>query len=184
MDSASLPYTFDTASVWRRIASIAFALLASVAILAVLAALAGNIAAAVQLALVLSIAAVFAWKLRGIASFGAVGTLSRTEVTARPVSVYGISMRVPVGTFPMTAFRGLRVERRLSSGRTTPMRDLANVFLASKDEAPDIQIYAGDADEGLRLAAALAQQLALSVVETTPPGVRRFDVTFRTKGET
>jgi hypothetical protein len=183
MDSASLPYTFDTASVWRRIASIAFALLASVAILAVLAALAGNIAAAVQLALVLSIAAVFAWKLRGIASFGAVGTLSRTEVTARPVSVYGISMRVPVGTFPMTAFRGLRLERRLSSGRTTPMRDLANVFLASKGEAPDIEIYAGDADEGLRLAAALAQQLALSVVETTPPGVRRFDFTFRTKDE-
>jgi hypothetical protein len=183
MDSASLPYAFDTASEWRRIASIAFVLLASLAILAVLAGLMGNIAAAVQLALVLSVAAVIAWKLRGIASFGAIGTLSRTEVTARPVSVCGISMRVPVGTFPITAFQGLRVERRLSSGRTTPMRELANVFLASKGEAPDIQIYTGDADEGLRVAAALAQQLALSVFETTPPGVRRFDFTFRTKGQ-
>lgn len=179
----ALPYAFDTASVWRRIASIAFALLAGFAMLALLAVLAGKFTAAVQLALILGVAAVIAWKLRGIASFGAMGTLSRTEVTARPVSVYGIPMRVPVGTFPITAFQGLRVERWLSSGRTTAIRDLANVFLVGRGEAPDMEIYSGDADEGLRLAAALAQQLALSVVETTPPGFRRFDFSFRANRE-
>jgi membrane-associated protease RseP (regulator of RpoE activity) len=170
----SLPYAFDTASEWQRIAKIAFGLLAMFAILALVAALLGKIAAAMQLTLVLAVAAVIAWKLRGIAAFGASGTLSRTQVVTHPVSVYGIPMRVPVGTFPITAFQGLRIERRLSSPRTAPMRELADVFLVSKGDAPDIQIYAGDADEGLRLAAAMADQLSLSLVETTPPGVRRF----------
>jgi hypothetical protein len=169
-----LPYEFDTATRWRRVQTLAFGSVAGIAVLAVLAALMGKQAAALQLTLCLGVAAVIARKLRGWRAFGAIGTLSRTEVVTRPVNVYGIPMRVPVGVFPLAAFQGLRIERRLAKYRGQ-LRDLASVFLVGRGEVPEVQIFEGAAADGLQLATSLASELSLSLVETVPSGTRRVD---------
>lgn len=172
----SLPYEFDTATIWHRIARIAFGVLALIAILAVVALLVGKTVAALQLTLVLAITLFFAFKLRGMASFGATGTITASEVVARPMSVYGIPMRVPTGRFPIAEFRAIRLVRRLVSPRGGQLTDMGDVYLVGRERAPDIQVFSGAADEAKAAAADFCALLHLEYVEGVRPGTTRIDL--------
>jgi len=172
----SLPYDFDTATIWYRIAQMAFGFLALIAISAVASLLVGKTVAALQLTLILAIALVFAFKLRGMASFGATGTITASEVVARPVSVYGIPMRVPTGRFPIAEFRAIRLVRRLVSSRNGPLTDIGDVYLVGREGAPDIQVFSGAADKAKAAASDFCALLHLEYVEGVPPGTTRIDL--------
>jgi hypothetical protein len=172
----SLPYDFDTATIWHRIVQIALGVLALIAILAAVSLLVGKTVAALQLTLVLAIALFFAFKLRGIASFGATGTITATEVIARPVSVYGIPMRVPTGCFPIAEFRAIRLVRRLASSRAGPVTDIGDVYLVGRESARDIQVFSGAADKAKAAASDFCTLLHLEYVEGAPPGTTRIDL--------
>lgn len=172
----SLPYDFDTATIWHRIAQMALGFLALIAFVAVVSLLVGKTLAAVQLTLVLAIALLFAFKLRGMASFGATGTITATEVVARHVSVYGIPMRVPTGRFPIAEFRAIRLVRRLVSSRNGPLTDVGDVYLVGRESAPDIQLFSGPADEAKAAASDFCALLNLEYLEGVPPGTTRIDL--------
>ena len=171
----SLPYDFDTATIWHRIARMAFGFLALIAVFAVVALLVGKTVAALQLTLVLAITLFFAFKLRGIASFGATGTITASEVVARPMSVYGIPMRVPAGRFPIADFRAIRLVRRLASSRGS-VTDIGEVYLVGRESAPDIQVFSGAAGEAKAAASDFCALLHLEYVEGVPPGTTRIDL--------
>jgi len=170
----SLPYEFHTASTWRRIGRIALGLLALVVVLPLVALAIGKPAAALQLTLVLAIALFVAFRLRGIASFGAVGTVTAAEVVARPMRVWGIPMRVSAGRFPIAGFHAIRLVRRLVSPRGGPVRDVGDVQLLGRDGIPDIDVFSGPVHDARAAAADFCALLELEFVEGVPPGMTRI----------
>src|SRR6185437_13675185 len=86
----TLPYDFDTTTPWQRIVKITVAI--CVAILAFMVRLVA--------------------RFPGL-SFGARGRLTAAEIETRPVSVYGIPLRVPVGRYAISQFAGVRVVQRI-----------------------------------------------------------------------
>jgi hypothetical protein len=110
--SITLPYRFDTSSVWRSILKGAFGLNALLVFSVFYAALVQQqIAKALGVTIIEGVAFVFT---RIFVRFqtGSVGTLSSDEVVIEPNALFGVTLPGPHGTYALDRFRAVRVEFR------------------------------------------------------------------------
>jgi hypothetical protein len=96
------------------------------------------------------------------------GTITADAVIVRPVHLYGFRLAGVEGTFPISRFHAVRVERASppTEGYGGPH---ARVFLAGRDATPDILIARAEAGEGRALGRGLAAALALPLEEPSVP---------------
>src|SRR5438477_1826548 len=105
----TLPYRFDTRSVWHTILKGAFALNGVLVLGIVVKLLAGQWLPAVGL--VLAEAMVVGFTLVFVRhSSGSLGILYRDRIEIEPNAVWGIGLPGPVGTYGIDRFDGVRVE--------------------------------------------------------------------------
>jgi hypothetical protein len=96
---------------------------------------------------------------------GSRGTISVEAVTVEPVRLYGLRLAGPEGTFPITRFRVVRVERVSppTEGYGGPH---ARVYLAGGDDTPDVFVARSSSpDEGRALGRGLSSALGLPFEE-------------------
>ena len=163
----SLPYEFDTSSVWRTIfkGAIVVALIVGVSILGSL--LIGHYPAALQLAIIGGLLLVFghiAFKY----SSGSIGTITRESVVVHQGKLYGYQLPGPSGTFPLDRFKSVRVEHVAASTNTnTQGQPHQRVYLVGNAGTPSILI--GRTDSRSQLWQDIAAQLNLPCEETHAP---------------
>jgi hypothetical protein len=163
----SLPYEFDTSSVWRTIfkGAIVVALIVGVSIVG--SVLIGRYLAALQLAIIGGLILAF-----GLIAFkyssGSVGTISREGVIVHQGKLYGYQLPGPSGTFPLDEFKSVRVERVAASTNTNSQgQPHQRVYLVGNPGTPSILI--GRTDSRSQLGQEIAAQLNLSCEETHAP---------------
>ncbi len=172
----NLPYDFDTAATWQRIVQIIAAIVGAIALSIVGAAATGQWRAAAAFAMC---GAIFALLLR-IARrvpLGAAGTITASELVARPVTQFGLPLRVPVGRFPITHFRTVELQRTIVVIRPAGSRnneDIGSVFLVGPDGSPRIEVVRTSMSAATIAARDLSTQLGLHLREAAapPPGER------------
>jgi hypothetical protein len=150
----TLPLEFDSAATWRTIVRGALIGFAILALLLLIAAIAGKLAVAVQLMLAMLVTFVIARRVRGF-PMGAAGTISATEVTTYPESVFGIALAVPVGRFPLSAFRSIVVEERMAINATS-VHPYGDVYLVGNGATPRIHVFSGKVDPARAFASELS----------------------------
>lgn len=170
----NLPYDFDTAASWQRIVQIAAAIAGVIALSIVGAAATGQWGAAGGLA---ACGAIFAGVVSVVSRvpMGAAGTITASEVVARPVKQFGWALRVPVGRFPITQFRTVELQQIIVVIRPAGARsneDIGSVFLVGADGAPRIEVVRTSISLATIAARDLSTQLGLSLRETAAPGER------------
>ena len=170
----TLPYDFDTASTWQRIVRIALAILGGLVFLAAAAAALGHWAAAAGIVLCMVFFALVA-RIARFFPMGAVGQITRAEVVCCPVKVFGRSLRVPVGRFPLAQFRSVTLEQRvivITPAGARDNEDLGSVCLVGANGTPTIEVARGRISAATIVARELASTLALELREVAAPGTR------------
>lgn len=107
--TTTLPYEFDTMSLWEKTLKIGFWAFVAFLAFAVLALLIGNYAATAQMLLV----AVFVFVVGRIAlkfPNGSAGTITRDRVVVRSGTWHGRALAGPSGTYPIERFQCIRIE--------------------------------------------------------------------------
>jgi hypothetical protein len=174
----SLPYAFDTSAIWRRIVrNVLIGAIAGV-LLVVVALASGKVGGAAGLTVALGIAA---WIARRASAFpmGAAGVVTDTEVETRPVRVFGYSLSVPVGRFPINQFQRINVVEHVMPLRPgTSGTNTGDVLLVGKPGTPNIQVAFANIDHALEVALELGQLLALDVQRVDAPGSRTVHVSM------
>lgn len=99
---------------------------------------------------------------------GTRGMVTSDVVTVERVRFFGVRLAGPEGTFPTDRFASVRVERA-SPPLEGPGGPHARVYLAGRDQTPDILVARDDLDEGRALARDLAAALDLPLDETSVP---------------
>lgn len=123
----------------------------------------GTVAKLLSVALVAPLLAGFGFiVLRKIG--GASGTITAQEVTVTPFMMMGFKSDAPEGTFAISRFGAVRVER--ISGR---QRNHERVYLAGRDGTPDICVAETARGAGVTLGNDLATALSLTVNEVRMP---------------
>ena len=169
----TLPFDFDTTDAWRIIVRLVLGLLTLLVLLVFGAVIAHQLAAAAQLSLTLAVLGFICRRARAV-PMGALGTITNSEVVARPVSVFGMALRVPNGRFPVERFHQIRVEQRLRSTGTQGLRAIGRVFLVGDGTVPDIEVVSTDRDAALAAARELSGLLHVECVTTGAPRVLRL----------
>jgi hypothetical protein len=107
--TTTLPYEFDTMTLWEKTLKVGFWFLLIFAASALFASLIGNYAAAIHMTLM----AAFLFVLgRFVLRFpnGSAGTITREGVVVRSGNWYGRTLPGPSGTYPIQGFRCIRIE--------------------------------------------------------------------------
>src|SRR6185437_5908032 len=177
----TLPYDFDTTTPWQRIVKITVAI--CVALLAAIAAAAVMRSWGAVAGIAICVA-ILAFRVRLVArfpglSFGARGRLTAAEIETRPVSVYGIPLRVPVGRYAISQFAGVRVVQRIIVIRPSNARsneDIGSVQLVGRAGTPDIELLSGPVHAALGVAREIASLLGLEVERTALAGEKIVEV--------
>jgi hypothetical protein len=169
--AVTLPYQFDTSGAIRLILGGVLGLLALVVVPGILYSLfiSHSIAAAVQLALIGTLAAWFGWVVvRNLSA--SVGTITTEAVVVRPPRFYGIQLPGPAGQFPLRQFRAIRVERIFGPLWTAQLpRWHERVSVLGAAGTPDILIARTERNAGLSLGQELATLLALEYEQVIAP---------------
>jgi hypothetical protein len=171
----SLPYRFDTSSVWRTILKGAFGLNALLVLGILFTVLASRPWTAI-LGLVLTELMVLGFT-RLFVEFqtGSVGTLSSDRVVIEPNVLLGIPLPGPKGTYTLDRFSAVRVEFR--SGPISPdVQGGPNelVWLVGRPGTPDIVLALTDDGAGRALGQEIGALLELPVEEVGAPKVIRL----------
>jgi hypothetical protein len=155
-----LPYAFDTRHEVRLLLKLGLALLAVMTFGALhLLLVRHDLAGAAGLLLVDVALLVFGRILLRFEP-GAEGRITRDAVETQARRVWGVTLPGPTGTFALSDFEAVRVERVLSSGnRSSMLRRLERVTLVGRGGTPDVRVHAarteGDASPGEALASLL-----------------------------
>jgi len=174
----NLPLDFDTAEPWQTIVKIALAVAAVYAIAVVGLFVKGDFLGGGFL-LVFGLA--FSAVLRRVrrVSMGAVGRLTASAVTVHPVRVWGFSLNVPSGEFPLSEFEAVAlVERVVVLPTWRALGDTGTVQLMGRPGTPNIDVMTGDIDAARPFAEELSAALNLELKSLTAPGqtIRRYKV--------
>ena len=166
----TLPYRFDTSSVWHTILKGAFALNALLLACILFALLMSRQWTAVLgLGLIEAVALGFT---RVFVKFqeGSVGTLTAERVVVEPNVLLGIALPGPRGTYTLDRFSGVRVEFRSGPARPDVQGGPHElVWLAGKPGTPDIVLARTTNGEGRAVGAEFGALVRLPVVETGAP---------------
>lgn len=103
---------------------------------------------------------------------GSEGTITAQDVIVQPGRVLGLRLAGPGGRFPISQFKGVRVERvtnPIGIPLETQIRPHERVYLAGSSGAPDILIARTSRDAGRTLANELALALKLPYLEQIAP---------------
>jgi hypothetical protein len=166
----TLPYRFDTSSVWRSILKGAFGLNALLVFSVFYAALVQQqIAKALGVTIIEGVAFVFT---RIFVRFqtGSVGTLSSDEVVIEPNALFGVTLPGPHGTYALDRFRAVRVEFRpgpIAPGVQGRPNEL--VWLVGHPGTPDIVLALTDDRAGRAVGREFGALLRLPVEEVGAP---------------
>jgi hypothetical protein len=165
---AALPFRFDTSPVAVSIVRGAMALLLLIAVAAAYALAVGR-RPEVTLGLIASgLIALYFARLFVANLTGARGTITADAVTVEPARVLGFRLAGPEGTFPLTRFRAVRVER--VSPPTEGYGDThARVYLVGADGTPDILVARSPVAEGQAIGRELAAALAVPAEDAPMP---------------
>jgi hypothetical protein len=166
----TLPYRFDTSTVWRTILKGAFGLNALLIVGLLYAFLASRPWTTV-LALVVNETVVLVFT-RVFVRFqtGSAGTLSADRVVIEPNRLFGIALPGPQGTYPLDRFAAVRVE--YLPGPVSP--DVQGgphelVWLVGKLGTPDVLLARTDDAAGDAVGREFGALLGLTVEETGVP---------------
>jgi hypothetical protein len=169
----NLPYRFDTSYLGTLIFK-ATACLEAILLVGLLAKIvAGNNRDAVGVVLLLVFVGAFGLVIFRKAG-GSTGTITATDVTVEPVSLYGFTTRGVAGRFPMALFTSICVEWRpriAAPGVQMTSGLNESVYLTGNGDTPDIEIARLTDESGRAFARELAERLSLPVVERPAPGV-------------
>lgn len=96
---------------------------------------------------------------------GASGTVSRNGVNIKPTVMFGMKSDSPEGHFPLSRFRGIKVEYGFFTGlKNGPIASPhERVYLLGKEGTPDIRIAFTQNKAGFMLAKELSELLELPV---------------------
>ncbi len=170
----SLPYNFDTASTWQRIVKIAATVIGFIVLSIVGAALTGQWTATAGLTACLLIFC-FMLRVARAVPMGAAGQITRSEVIVSPVKALGYSLRVPVGSYPITQFRTVTLEQRVVVVRppnTRDNEDIGSVCLEGPNGSPKIEVARTSISAATIVARDLSAVLGLELREVAAPGSR------------
>ncbi len=168
----TLPYRFDTSSVWHTILKGAFALNAVLLLGVLVKLLTGDWLTALGLLVVEAV--VFGFT-RVFVRFqdGSVGTLYRDRVEVEPNALLGIPLPGPRGTYDRDRFSAIRVEflmgQIIVDGQSGGPHEL--VWLAGHPSTPDVLLARTDERTGRAVGAEFGALLDLPVEEKNPPRV-------------
>src|SRR5512137_366825 len=169
----TLPYRFDTSSVWRTILKGAFAINA-VLLFGMLYTLVVRREWATSLGLALCELVVFGFT-RIFIRFqeGSVGTLTSDRVVIEPNVLLGIPLPGPSGTYALGRFAAVRVEFRSGNVTTSPNAGRPNevVWLAGRPGTPDMALALTDNRMGRDVGREFGALLKLPVEEVGAPKV-------------
>jgi len=177
----TLPYDFDTTTPWRQIVKITAVICISLAAAVIAAAVMGRWGAAAGIAIcvaILGFIARLAARFPGL-SFGAAGRITTDAIETRPIRVYGIPLRVPVGRYALSQFASVRVVQRIIVIRPPNSRsneDIGSVELVGRQGAPDIEIMTAPIGTALSAATEVGTRLGLAVERTAISGEKIVEV--------
>lgn len=169
----NLPYRFDTSYLGTLIFK-ATACLEAILLIGLLAKLvAGNVRDAIGVVLLLIFVGAFGLVIFRKAG-GSTGTITATDVTVEPVSLYGFRTRGVAGRFPIAQFTSICVEWRpriAAPGVQMTSGINESVYLVGSGDTPEIEIARLTDETGRAFARELGQRLSLPVEERPAPGV-------------
>jgi hypothetical protein len=168
-----LPYRFDTSYLSTLIFKAAACLEAILLLGLAVKLVAGNVRDALGIAVLL----IFVGGL-GLTIFrkagGSTGTITTSEITVQPVTLFGFKTTGPKGRFPIAQFETIRLEWRprvAAPGVHMSPGLNESVYLIGKDETPDIEIARLTDESARSFARELGRWLSLPVEERPAPGV-------------
>jgi len=167
----TLPYRFDTSSVWRTILKGAFGLNALI-VFCILYTLMISRQWTTALGLTLMELVVFVFTRLFIRfQTGSVGTLSSDRVVIEPNALLGIALPGPKGTYTLDRFSALRVEFRSGPARPDVQGGGPNelVWLVGKPGTPDIVLALTEDGAGRTVGREFGALLKLPVEEVGAP---------------
>src|SRR5206468_7758280 len=142
----NLPLDFDTAEPWQTIVKIALAVAAVYAIAVVGLFVKGNFLGGGFL-LLFGLAFYAVLRRARRVSMGAAGRLTASAVTVHPVRVWGFSLNVPSGEFPLSRFEAVAlVERVVVLPTWRAFGDTGTERLMGRSGTPTIDFMTGDID--------------------------------------
>lgn len=165
--AVTLPYDFNTSSIWESILKKGSWLVAVIAAGILYSLVLRHFAAVLQLTLC---AALLLWfgRLFFKNSSGAIGTITQKGVVVHPGEVYGYRMPGPSGEFALQRFRSVRVEHvaaPISVNNSGGPHQ--RVYLMGDAQTPSILI--ARADDGSQVGQEMAVVLKLPCEETQAP---------------
>jgi hypothetical protein len=170
----TLPYQFDTSSIWRTVLKGAFGLNAVLVVGLLYSLLARPWTTVVALLVNEAVVLVFT-RLFVRFQTGSAGTLSADAVVIEPNRLFGIALPGPRGTYPLDRFCAVRVEflpGPISPGVQGGPHEL--VWLAGKPGTPDVLLARTEDGAGRALGREFGALLQLPVEETGAPREIRF----------
>ena len=174
----NLPFDFDTAAPWTWIVKIALTVAAVYALAVVGLFVQGNfLGGAVLLGFALAFSTVLRRARR--VSMGAAGRLTASAVTVHPVRVWGFSLNVPSGEFPLHRFSAVGLAERIVVVRSGSLpRNTGIVQLLGRPGTPNIEVMIDDIDTARGFAEELSAALNLELQSVAVPGqtIRRYTV--------
>src|SRR5437773_3806859 len=173
----NLPLDFNSADPWTRIVKIALTIAAVYAIAVAGLFVKGNfLGGAFLLVFGLAFSAVLRRARR--TSMGAAGRLTASAVTVHPVRVWGFSLNVPSGEFPLSQFEAVGLLERIVIVPQSIRGNTGTVQLLGRPGTPTIDIMIGDIDAARPFAEELSATLNLELQSVAVPGqtLRRYTV--------
>ena len=173
----NLPLDFNSAEPWTRIVKIAL-IIAAVYLIAVVTVFArGNFLGGAGM-LVFGLACYTVLRRARRVSMGAAGRLTASAVTVHPVRVWGFSLNVPSGEFPLSQFEAVGLLERIVIVPQSIRGNTGTVQLLGRPGTPTIDIMIGDIDAARPFAEELSATLNLELQSVAVPGqtLRRYTV--------
>ena len=173
----NLPLDFDSAQRWTRVIKLAV-IIAAVYVIAVVGLFVkGNfLGGAVLLVFGLAFSAVLRRARR--VSMGAAGRLTASAVTVHPVRVWGVSLNVPSGEFPLSQFEAVGLLERIVIVPQSIRGNTGTVQLLGRPGIPTIDVMTDDIEKARPFAEELSATLNLKLQSVAVPGqtIRRYTV--------
>ena len=168
--TVTLPYRFDTSSVWRTILKGAFGFNALIVLCIIYALLISRQWGTAFGLTLIELVVFFFTRLFFRFQTGSVGTLSADRVEIEPNVLFGIALPGPKGTYALDRFSSVRVEFRpgpIQPGVQGGPNEL--VWLMGKSGTPDIVLALTDDGAGHAVGREFGTLLKLPVEEVGAP---------------
>jgi hypothetical protein len=165
----TLPYRFDTSSVWHTILKGAFALNAVLVLGIVFSVLVSREWTTVLGLALVELVVLGLTRVLIKAQEGSVGTLSPDRVVIEPNLLFGVTLPGPRGTYTLDRFAAVRVEFRGAGQPDVQTGPHELVWLAGKPGTPDVLLERTHDRAGPVIGEQLGALLGLPVRQTGAP---------------